>query len=46
MPEQPVRRQAENDSDQQIIYFTIRKLKGDTHENNRYRGSGRIQCRN
>ena len=43
MPEQPVRPQEEIDSDQQT---KLLKIKGDTYENNRYCGSGGIQCRN
>ena len=40
MPEQSVHHQKETDSDQQ-------QIKGDViYENNRYRCSGRIQCRN
>ena len=43
MPEQSVHPQEEIDSDQQTI---TDKIKGDIYENNRYCGSGRIQCRN
>ena len=44
MPEQSVHHQKETDSDQQTLYL---KIKGEmTYENNRYRRSGRIQCRN
>ena len=43
MPEQHVHPQGETDSDQQTI---LRKNKGDSYENNRYRRPGRIQCRN
>ena len=44
MPEQSVHHQKETDYDQQTLYL---KIKGDmNYENNRYCGSGRIQCRN
>ena len=44
MPEQSVYHQKETDSDQQTLYL---KIKGDmNYENNRYCGSGRIQCWN
>ena len=44
MPEQSVHRREESDSDQQT---KLLKIKGDmNYENNRYCGSGRIQCRN
>ena len=44
MPEQSAHHQKETDSDQQTLYL---KIKGEmTYENNRYRRSGRIQCRN
>ena len=44
MPEQPVHPQEETESDQQTI---LRKIKGVIiYENDRYCGSGRIQCRN
>lgn len=44
MPEQSVHRPKDTDSDQQTIYL---KIEGElNYENNRYRCSGRIQCRN
>ena len=44
MPEQHVHPQKDTESDQQTI---LRIIKGDMiYENNRYRRSGRIQCRN
>ena len=44
MPEQSVHPQKDTESDQQTI---IRIIKGDmNYEDNRYRCSGRLQCRN